>query len=535
MTVARAAPRPAPGAAVAPRRGAALLMRGHPCCRDCDFPPPPRPTAGRGGPIPSRTRPGVEPLEGRALLSVDPDRLRRHRHLPAGRDERHPLLQRHRRGPRRRAVEERRHRRRHVLVEDINPGAGSSSPRSLTVVGSTVFFSANDGANGTELWKSDGTAAGTALVKDIYPGSGGSYPAEPDQRQRHAVLRGVRPGGGLRAVEERRHRRRHRPGQGHQPRRHRLLPGEPDGRRHACFFTANDGTHGTELWKSDGTAAGTVLVKDINPGTASVLAVGPDQRERDAVLRGQRRGRTASSCGRATAPPPAPSWSRTSTPGRRSSIPSFLTNVERHALLHGQRRAHGTELWKSDGTAAGTVLVKDIYPGGDRLEPVEPDDRERHAVLHGQRRDPRRRSCGRATAPPPAPCWSRTSTPAAAARASAYLTDVDGTLFFSAYTTGLRDRAVEERRHGRRHGHGQGHLPGDHRLQPDLPDGLRLDPLLHGHGPDASLAAVRGLLTRPSRWRIARAGPDAGTHPDLDASHGARPPPGPAAAARHFL
>ena len=35
----------------------------------------------------------------------------------------------------------------------------------------TLFFIADDGADGMELWKSDGTAAGTVLVKDISPGS----------------------------------------------------------------------------------------------------------------------------------------------------------------------------------------------------------------------------------------------------------------------------------------------------------------------------------------------------------------------------
>src|SRR5207249_9816837 len=54
------------------------------------------------------------------------------------------------------------------LVKDIVPGAGSSSPDSLTRVGSILFFAAFRPDTGTELWRSDGTEAGTLLVKDVY-------------------------------------------------------------------------------------------------------------------------------------------------------------------------------------------------------------------------------------------------------------------------------------------------------------------------------------------------------------------------------
>jgi ELWxxDGT repeat protein len=95
-----------------------------------------------------------------------------------------------------------------VLVKDIYPGTGNSYPSNLTDVNGVLYFTAYDGTNGTELWKSDGTAAGTVLV---YPG-GDSSPSNLTN------VNGV------------------------------------------LYFTADDGTNGRELWKSDGTTAGTVMV-----------------------------------------------------------------------------------------------------------------------------------------------------------------------------------------------------------------------------------------------------------------------------------
>jgi ELWxxDGT repeat protein len=54
----------------------------------------------------------------------------------------------------------------------------SISPAELRNVNGTLFFAADDGTNGQELWKSDDTTAGTTLVKDINPGSFGPGPSE---------------------------------------------------------------------------------------------------------------------------------------------------------------------------------------------------------------------------------------------------------------------------------------------------------------------------------------------------------------------
>src|SRR5204863_6939214 len=62
-----------------------------------------------------------------------------------------------------------------TLLKDIRTtGPQGSSPTALTTVGTRIFFQASDPTHGLELWESNGTTAGTQLVKDVRVGSMGS-------------------------------------------------------------------------------------------------------------------------------------------------------------------------------------------------------------------------------------------------------------------------------------------------------------------------------------------------------------------------
>ena len=80
------------------------------------------------------------------------------------------------------------------------------------------------------------------------------------------------------------------------------------------FFSATDGSHGRELWVTDGTPEGTRLVRDIRPGAAG-------------------------------------------------STPRSLTRVGERLYFSADDGSHGRELWMSDGTRTGTRLVRDLAPG----------------------------------------------------------------------------------------------------------------------------------------------------------------------------
>jgi ELWxxDGT repeat protein len=203
------------------------------------------------------------------------------------------------------------------LVADINDGGNYYLPDSLGEMNGVLFFRASDPEHGEELWKSDGTEAGTVLVKDINPGPYGSLAFSAS------------------------------------------LSTEMNG---TLFFTANDGVHGMELWKSDGTEAGTVMVKDINPG-----AYGSNYYQRlvdaNGVLFFTATDTDHTGLWKSDGTEAGTVLVKEFLPGFYVSAANDLTNVNGTLFFSAADNFGNFELWKSDGTEAGTVLVKDINPG----------------------------------------------------------------------------------------------------------------------------------------------------------------------------
>jgi ELWxxDGT repeat protein len=190
------------------------------------------------------------------------------------------------------------------LVKDIRPGVANSrltGGGGASILGSTLIFNADDGVHGRELWRSDGTAAGTTLVKDVTPGATGTVSAI-------------------------------------------LSIGSK------AMFIVGGVSRSDELWITDGTAEGTTLVFDLNTQ--------PLQTNWSTFTTFGGRWFFFTNRGIWVSDGTAAGTTQIAT-----TVSATLTRTDSTLLFLTSDATHGYELWKTDGTAAGTSLLKDIFPG----------------------------------------------------------------------------------------------------------------------------------------------------------------------------
>ncbi|MBL0308301.1 MAG: T9SS type A sorting domain-containing protein [Bacteroidetes bacterium] len=206
------------------------------------------------------------------------------------------------------------------MVKDINPGNGngitftSNINWQIGIYNGKLYFSANNGTNGDELWASDGTMVGTTMVKDI--NSAGSS----------------------------------------NPRFFTVANGK-------LFFEASSDLEGSELWVSDGTGSNTTLVKDINPGPSGSSPAYFTSYNGKVYF--------TTSATFASWLDPNNLWESDGTPGGTvifQDSAAQMTCVYNGHLYLGKISGYKAPffeyaLYKSDGTHQGTTLLSEL-PGG---------------------------------------------------------------------------------------------------------------------------------------------------------------------------
>ncbi|TBN06716.1 T9SS type A sorting domain-containing protein [Hyunsoonleella flava] len=202
-----------------------------------------------------------------------------------------------------------------TLVKEINSSSASSSfPLYLNVLNGSLIFSASNGLsgsnNGTELWISDGTSTGTVLLKDIYPGTDSSGPSDFCLHD------------------------------------------------NKLYFTANNGPNGRELWVTDGTTAGTQMVKDMVVGSGSSNPKYTTSYNGDLYFSAN--GELYKSNGVVGN---GGALKNINTSG--NSAPTGFKVYNNRLYFSANDGVNGRELWRTNGTVFGTQLFKDINPSGN--------------------------------------------------------------------------------------------------------------------------------------------------------------------------
>lgn len=268
------------------------------------------------------------------------------------------------------------------LVKDIDPTSSLSwDPRNLFVFNDNIYFKAGNSAYGTELWKSDGTDAGTVVVSDVNPGPGngtsslGSYyfAVYNDELYYYggydnsgAFSIGLWKTDGTDAGTS-------------LVKATSFIDHITEINGLLYFFAFDDGgnsgnsLYGQELWRSDGTAEGTYMVKDINPGSGTGVSSGSQITSINGqIVFGASDGTTGTELWASDGTDAGTHLLMDISPGLESSLGNYFTAsdaINGYLYFGANDGSIGRELWVTDGTASGTVLVSDIWEGTDGSGP----------------------------------------------------------------------------------------------------------------------------------------------------------------------
>ncbi len=208
-------------------------------------------------------------------------------------------------------------------IKDIRPGELRSKPRRMVSYRGQVYFDANDGVHGDELWRTDGSKKGTKLAVDIVPGAESSSPTGPiikvgDRLYFSAGASGDRSVFASDGTPA---------GTAPVPGTERLNPfAFVPGVDRFYFRVPIEG--GTELWASDGTGAGTHAISTVNSSQSQ------------------------------------------DCPGLGAGTANSVAVVGSLAFFCSIDAEHGAEPWVTDGTLEGTRMVADVVEGPDSSKPI---------------------------------------------------------------------------------------------------------------------------------------------------------------------
>jgi ELWxxDGT repeat protein len=202
-----------------------------------------------------------------------------------------------------------------VRISDTNPGPGGGAMAGFYAWNNKLFFTCNVGNYGSELWVSDGTASGTHMVRDINAGLNNSIP------QRFMPFNGK------------------------------------------LYFSALEQSTGYEMWVTDGTSAGTKLVKDLAPGTANTIFMPWGTINGAFYFTGTANG-PSQNIYRLDTANNITVVKQFTNPSNGSSTAFYAAPIGTSKIFFFARTdTTGVEPWVTDGTSAGTVMLKDVWAG----------------------------------------------------------------------------------------------------------------------------------------------------------------------------